>query len=119
MTAVKLEKVTKTYGKQKALDSLTVSLPAGLVTGVLGPNGAGKSTLFKAIVGLVKPNSGNISVLGHKPSWKVNEQVAYLPDRGSWYDFHTVRQALVYSATVFPHFNQARADQLVTFMGLN
>lgn len=42
-----------------------------------------------------------------------------MPDRGRWYEFHTVRQALEYSATVFPHFNQARADQLVTFMGLN
>lgn len=119
MTIINFENVTKAYGKQKALDTINLSIPAGQVIGVLGPNGAGKSTLFKTIVGLAKPNSGHITVLGNTPSWKTNEQIAYLPDRGRWYEFHTIGQAINYSATVLPHFNKNRADQLIQLMGLN
>jgi len=119
MMAVSLEGVTKTYGAQRALDSLTLGLSEGQVTGVLGPNGAGKSTLFKAIVGLVRPDKGNIKVLGSKPSWQVNQQVAYLSDQCRWYGSHTVRQAITYAAAVFPLFNTERAEKLVDFMNLD
>ncbi len=119
MMAVNLESITKTYGVQRALDSLTLNLREGQVTGVLGPNGAGKSTLFKTIVGLVKPDAGSITVLGGKPSWQVNAQIAYLSDQCRWYGSHTVRQAIDYAAVVFPYFNKERAEQLAAFMGLN
>jgi ABC-2 type transport system ATP-binding protein len=119
MMAVSLESVTKRYGAQRALDSLTLGLPEQQVTGVLGPNGAGKSTLFKAIVGLVRPDKGKITVLGGRPSWQVNQQVAYLSDQCRWYGSHTVRQAIGYAAAVFPLFNTERAEKLVDFMKLD
>lgn len=58
----------KSYGSKKALSKLTVSFPEGQVTGLLGPNGAGKSTLLKSFVGLVKPESGTISIFGQQLS---------------------------------------------------
>jgi ABC-2 type transport system ATP-binding protein len=119
MMAVNLESVTKTYGSQIALDSLTLGLPEGQVTGVLGPNGAGKSTLLKVIVGLVKPDAGSITVLGSKPGWQINEQIAFLSDQCRWYGSHTVRQAIDYASAVFPHFNGERAEYLAKFMKLD
>ena len=118
MTAVDMQNVSKKYGSTVALDSLTLSIPEGQITGVLGPNGAGKSTFFKTLVGLTRPNQGDITVLGQKPSWKVNRQVAYLGDQCRWYEFQTVLQAVDYAAAVFPNFDKDKAQELVASLGL-
>ena len=62
--AVHIEGITKTFGKQKALDSVSFDIPAGSVFGLLGPNGAGKTTLFSIIANFLKADSGKIEVLG-------------------------------------------------------
>lgn len=118
MSAISLEDVTKTYGSQRALESLTLQIAAGQVTGILGPNAAGKSTLFKTLVGLVRPDAGKVEVLGGPPSWRTNGQIAYLSDQCRWYESHTIDQALEYSKMVFPHFNQERAEHLLESMNL-
>jgi ABC-2 type transport system ATP-binding protein len=62
--ALEAEGLVKTYGPVRALDSLTLSIPAGGVFGVLGPNGAGKSTLFRIALGLVRSTSGAARLFG-------------------------------------------------------
>jgi len=62
--AVHIEGVTKTFGKQKALDAVSFDIPAGSVFGLLGPNGAGKTTLFSIIANFLKADSGKVEVLG-------------------------------------------------------
>lgn len=57
---LKLNEVTKLYGKQKALENVSFSIQKGEVVGLVGPNGAGKSTLMKIVVGLIKNYSGNV-----------------------------------------------------------
>ena len=65
MTAViEARDLTKTYGAVRALDGLSLGIPRGGVYGVLGPNGAGKSTLFRILLGLIRPSSGEATVLG-------------------------------------------------------
>ncbi len=59
--------LTKAYGSVRALDALTLAVPEGGVYGVLGPNGSGKSTLFRAWLGLIRPTSGEATVLGGTP----------------------------------------------------
>ncbi len=56
--------LTKRYGDKVAVDHLTFTVPAGLVTGFLGPNGAGKSTTMRMILGLDAPTSGSVTVNG-------------------------------------------------------
>ncbi|HUX46505.1 MAG TPA: ATP-binding cassette domain-containing protein, partial [Desulfosporosinus sp.] len=111
-SALEINNLCKSYGSKKALTQLTVSFPEGQVTGLLGPNGAGKSTLLKTLVGLVKPESGTIKVLGQQPHWKLNAEIAYLPDRAKWYKFHTVEQALSYALKILPGFNLPHAYQM-------
>ncbi len=62
--AISIRNVSKTFGKQKALDNVSFDIPRGAVFGLLGPNGAGKTTLFSIIANFLKASSGDISVLG-------------------------------------------------------
>ena len=56
--------ITKSYGKKVAVDNLSFTVEPGVVTGFLGPNGAGKSTTMRMIVGLDRPDSGTVTVMG-------------------------------------------------------
>jgi len=62
--AVSIKRVTKIFGKQRALDDVTFDIPRGSVFGLLGPNGAGKTTLFSIMANFLRPASGSIEVLG-------------------------------------------------------
>jgi ABC-2 type transport system ATP-binding protein len=66
--AVRLTDVRRAFGDVSALDGLTWSAPAGKVTAVLGPNGAGKTTAVECAVGLTRPDSGEVRVLGTDPA---------------------------------------------------
>lgn len=63
-TAIETTRLTKTYKHSDAVHRLDMKVPEGSVYGFLGPNGAGKSTTMKMILGLIKPDSGSISLLG-------------------------------------------------------
>jgi ABC-2 type transport system ATP-binding protein len=68
---VSTTELTRRFGSVRALDRLTVELPAGGVIGLVGPNGSGKSTLIRILLGLIRPTSGGASVLGssiHDPA---------------------------------------------------
>jgi manganese transport system ATP-binding protein len=66
--AIDVQDVTVRYGEVVALDRARLSLHAGRVCGLVGMNGSGKSTLFKAIMGIVRPDSGRVLVDGHSPT---------------------------------------------------
>ena len=66
---LRITEVSKAYGATKALDNVTLELPAGKIIGLLGPNGSGKTTLIKLTAGLLTPDSGSLSVDG-KPDRK-------------------------------------------------
>jgi len=61
---IEVEGLTKRYGSTLAVDDLSFSVAPGTVTGFLGPNGAGKSTTLRAILGLIRPDTGTTTVLG-------------------------------------------------------
>jgi len=76
--AVSLDHVTAGYGPRIALSDVTMTVRPGSLLAVIGPNGAGKSTLLKLIAGLLRPETGTISVLGAAPGVEARS-VAYLP----------------------------------------
>ncbi|MBM7644631.1 ABC-2 type transport system ATP-binding protein [Scopulibacillus daqui] len=118
MTAsiVNCQQITKRYGDKHALDELNVSIPENKIVGILGPNGSGKSTFFRMITGLVKPDSGEIEVLGKRPGSGINREIAYLPDRARWYPNHTVAGAFEWAEKLLPGFDIANAKELADFM---
>lgn len=87
---VEVQNISKAYGQTKAVDDVSFSIKKGEIFGIVGPNGAGKSTTIESVVGLRKPDSGTISVLGLNPQTdsralgnRIGTQLqhAALPDR--------------------------------------
>lgn len=77
---VEVAGLSVSYGSKRVLTNIYLDLYGGSVYGVIGPNGAGKSTLFKAILGLVEPNAGSVSVMGTTMD-EVQKKVAYVPQK--------------------------------------
>ena len=63
--AIEAEALVKTYGDVRALDGLSLAVPAGTIFGLLGPNGAGKSTTVRILTTLSRPDAGAARVAGH------------------------------------------------------
>jgi zinc/manganese transport system ATP-binding protein len=82
VSAIDLNRVTLSIGGVTVLDDISLSVAEGTFVGVLGANGAGKTTLFRAILGLVPPVSGSISVLG-RGVLRGNAAIGYLPQARS------------------------------------
>ena len=79
-TAIKVDAVTVHYGPVLALDRATLSLDKGRICGLVGMNGSGKSTLLKAIMGLVKPDAGTVTIAGETPTMaRRNGAISYVP----------------------------------------
>ncbi len=80
---LRLESLTRTFGRRTALDAVTLTLPPGRV-GLLGPNGAGKSTLLKLLMGLLPPSSGKGWVLdqplGGDANWRLRRLIGFMPE---------------------------------------
>jgi ABC-2 type transport system ATP-binding protein len=71
--------LSKHFGRRKAVDALTISVPSGTIAGFVGPNGAGKTTTIRLLLGLVRPSAGSASVLGRS----IFHPRAYLPRVGA------------------------------------
>ncbi len=100
-TIIETEGLTKKYGQQVAVNSLTLQIQEGEVFGFLGPNGAGKTTTLLMFLGLTEPTSGKARVVGFDPTrepFRVKEKVGYLPENVGFYDDMDARQNLLYIA---------------------
>lgn len=88
-------------GKVKALNSVSLNLPAGQIIGFIGPSGAGKTTLIRTIVGRQKITSGQVTVLDQPAgSAKLRSQISYMTQERSVYPDLSVKENLSYFATM-------------------
>jgi ABC-2 type transport system ATP-binding protein len=94
---IRIDRLTKRYGDQTAVDGLSLDVPEGAIFGLLGENGAGKTTTIQTLLGLVRPDSGRVEVLGLDPSrdkqgLEVRRRIGYVPEVPVLYDTMTVAQ---------------------------
>ncbi|MFD0585605.1 ATP-binding cassette domain-containing protein [Dactylosporangium darangshiense] len=83
MNAVDLENLSYTYGNVRAVDDITLTVPAGEVVAVLGPNGAGKSTTLLMLLGLLPARTGRVRLFGRTPQAAAAAgQVGAMPQAG-------------------------------------
>ncbi|MCU0441096.1 MAG: gliding motility-associated ABC transporter ATP-binding subunit GldA [Bacteroidia bacterium] len=102
--SIQVEKLTKLYGKQKALDAISFEAKPGDVLGFLGPNGAGKSTTMKILTCYLPQTSGKASVCGFDVTThplEVRKQIGYLPELNPLYADMYVREYLQFSAGAY------------------
>jgi ABC-2 type transport system ATP-binding protein len=104
MTAIiEIEKLTKSYGAQRGIIEVDLSLEQGEVLGFLGPNGAGKTTTIRTMLDLIRPTSGRARVFGIESSADpvaIHRRVGYIPGEFTLYDRLTGKQTLEYFANL-------------------
>lgn len=121
--SIKVEGVTKVYGSQKALDSISFEVKKGEVVGFLGPNGAGKSTMMKIISCFIPPTEGKVTVGGFdivEDSMNVREMVGYLPESNPLYYDMYVKEYLDFVCGLYGmnEDRAARIDEMIKVTGL-
>ncbi len=95
MPMIKALGVTKSYSGKKVLDGLDISVEQGQIFALLGPNGAGKTTFVKSLLGLVRPQSGEITINGiDSRSEKSRKGLAYLPEKFTFFPYYKVYDVL-------------------------
>ena len=102
--AIELRHVSKTYGKVKALQDVSLDIREGEIFGLIGPDGAGKTTLFRLMTSLLVPDDGALRVDGLDPVGDYRElrrRIGYMPGRFSLYQDLTVEENLAFFASVF------------------
>lgn len=104
MKAIETKKLTKSYGKERGIVDLDLSIEEGEFFGFIGPNGSGKSTTIRTLLGLIFPSSGTATVFGKDISKfgpEIREQIGYLPSEVFYYDNMRAIDLLRYSASFY------------------
>ena len=105
---LEMKNVTKTFGKFKALDDLSMTVPKGSVYGLVGPNGAGKSTAIRLMTGIYRPDSGSITLEGmpvyENPVNKV--RMGYIPDDIFYFPSASMEEMKSFYKGIYPQFDE-------------
>ena len=111
---LEMKNVTKTFGKCKALDNLSMTVPKGSVYGLVGPNGAGKSTAIRLMTGIYRPDSGKITMEGmpvyENPVNKV--RMGYIPDDIFYFPSASMAEMKRFYKGIYPRFDDVLYEKL-------
>ncbi len=122
--SIVVSQLTKQYGTQRAIDSLSFSIGPGEIVGFLGPNGAGKSTTMKLLTGYLTPSEGRAVVNGHDladDAMAARQATGYLPEHNPLYLDMYVREFLIFVGKLYGIKGKsldARVDEMVRLCGL-
>ena len=111
---LELKNVSKSFGKFKALDDLTMTIPQGSVYGLVGPNGAGKTTAIRHITGVYRPDEGEITMEGlpifENP--QVKQAIGYIPDEIFYFSSATLKDMANFYRGLYPRFDMPLFQRL-------
>ncbi|HEY87345.1 MAG TPA: ATP-binding cassette domain-containing protein [Dehalococcoidia bacterium] len=116
MPAVELNNICKSYNDNLVVNNVSFTVAQGDIFGLIGPNGAGKTTTIRMVMDIIKPESGEISILGESLNEDTKNRIGYLPEERGLYKKITVLQSLVYLASLKGMGNRAarsRAEELL------
>lgn len=119
--AIRLRDVQHRASKDFELRDLSLTVPTGSIYGFLGANGAGKSTTIRILMGLLRPDRGDVRVLGHsipRESVAALTRTGYIPERPHVYPDITVREQMRFHAAFHRRWDEALAQQLMERFGL-
>lgn len=120
-TAIRVENISKTYGDFRAVDQLSFEVYQGEIFAMLGPNGAGKSTTIRMILDILKPDTGNIAVLGGELNDERKDRIGYLPEERGLYRNVKVLDMMTYLGSLKGMTNRdarTQATALLERLGL-
>src|ERR1700694_1767496 len=114
-----LQGITKSYGRQLAVDNVSLAVPAGTVLGLLGRNGAGKSTTIACALGLLAASAGRTLFAGAPLEWVARRRVAYVPETPALYGWMTLAEQIEMRRRLYPAFDTARAYALADLFAVS
>jgi len=121
MPAVEVNHIVKSFADKIAVRDLSFSISQSEIFGLIGPNGAGKTTTIRMIMDIIKPDSGEITVLGEKLSESSKRKLGYLPEERGLYKKLNVIESVVYLASLKGMDRRSaeeKADKLLTQTGM-
>ncbi len=98
--AVTVRGIVKAFGEQRAVDGVTLDVESGDIFGLLGPNGAGKTTTIRMLLDIIRPDTGEIRVLGRPSTDGARNHIGYLPEERGLYRKMKVLEMLEFQATL-------------------
>jgi len=111
---LEIKNATKRFGKLKAVDDLTMTVPKGSVYGLVGPNGAGKSTAIRLMTGIYRPDSGSVTLEGmpvyENPVNKV--RMGYIPDDIFYFPSASMEEMRSFYKGIYPQFDDGLYEKL-------
>ena len=115
---IRLQQVTKRFGREIALDQVSLEVSRGTVFALLGENGAGKTTMIRVLLGLTDADAGRAEVLGldsRRQGLQIRQRVGYVAERPTLYDWMTVDEVGWFAAGFFsdgflPRYRQLAAQ---------
>jgi ABC-2 type transport system ATP-binding protein len=116
---VELKGVVKRYNEILAVDNVDLTLNRGEIFALLGPNGSGKSTTLKMLIGLVKPDSGSVNVLGvnvQESPVAVKQLVGYVPESPHLYEFLTGIEYLDFIGDIYGMQNEEKENRITEYL---
>jgi ABC-2 type transport system ATP-binding protein len=121
MPAVEVKHIVKSYAGKLAVGDLSFSVAQGEIFGLIGPNGAGKTTTIRMMMDIIKPDSGDVTVLGEKLSEARKNRLGYLPEERGLYRKLNVMESIVYLASLKGmnrHSAEEKANELLERTGM-
>ncbi|HET6777494.1 MAG TPA: ABC transporter ATP-binding protein [Gemmatimonadales bacterium] len=121
---IRINQLTKRYGRFTAVDRIDLAVPSGELFGFLGPNGAGKTTTFRMIAGILRPTGGTIEVGGidiNRRPLEAKARLGFIPDRPFVYDKLTGAEFLRFAAALYGQQGaviERRIDELLELFEL-
>ena len=115
-TVISTQRVMKQFGSKAVLQGVDLNVPAGSVVGLIGTNGAGKSTLIKCLLGLLRPTSGTIRLLGEDPwnlSASAKSRLGYVPQIVKLYPWMKVKHIVAYTSAFYDSWDGEWAETLL------
>jgi ABC-2 type transport system ATP-binding protein len=100
MLAVEVSRIVKSFADKVVVDDLSFSVARGEVFGLIGPNGAGKTTTIRMMMDIIKPDSGEVTILGEKLSEATKNKLGYLPEERGLYKKLGVLDSIIYLASL-------------------
>jgi len=118
-SAADVNNVVKSYGNKRVVNEVSFSLAQGEIFGLIGPNGAGKTTTIRMMMDIIKPDSGDIYILGKRISEDTKNRIGYLPEERGLYKKLTILKTLTYlSALKNIDVENSRIEELLKRVGL-
>lgn len=122
--SIQVKNLTKIYGEQKAIDSISFEIKTGEIVGFVGPNGAGKSTTMKILTGFIPPSSGeakinNLDLI--EKSLEIRKHIGYLPENNPLYLDMYVKEYLEFVAGIYKlgKNTKSRIKEIIEQTGLS